>query len=160
MPLEEKNEKQAIEAFQALSAEEKTKQSGMRYLSEEEIAERTKKSNEIVTELFKNLLSDILASEKLVVTNDKSDDEKEVTFGKPLNNLYSNLVNSGGTYEDLVALQRVVFWLGKKLDVILNSYNIDIQKFMYQITGENTLDATPINVIKTVTKTLKEQKDK
>lgn len=148
-----------LEQFEALSPEEKSKVSGFKHYSEEQIAEKAKKSEEVVTTLFKKFFQDLISQENLVIGHLKSDDEKESSVSPAMNNLYQNAIDIGATFEDVDAVQRALFSLAKLLDRLRNTYQFDVQRLSYQLTGENYPDALPIKTILNITKAIKESKE-
>lgn len=145
-----------IEEFEKLSSAEKSKLSGVRHFTEEEINERAKKSEEVVRKLFTAFFTDILASEEMVIGHLKDDAEKEGTLSKPLNNVYQNAIELGATMEDIESVQRAIFAIGKYFDRIKNTYNIDLQKLSYAMTGENYPDSMPLKTLINLTRSFKE----
>lgn len=156
---EQNTEKMTLEQFMQLSADEKTKIAGIRFFSDEEIAERAIKSESIVTELIRRFFTDLLAQEKMVLGHLKTDEEKESTLTEPLNNLYYNAVDMGATFEDVMSVQSALFALAKNVDVIKNTYNQDLQKLMFAMIGENYPDSTPMKTLRNLTKSFVESKE-
>lgn len=148
-----------IDEFNALPVAEKSKLAGVRYFSEEEIAERAKKSEEMTMGLLKDFFIDLTSQENFVIGHLKTDDEMENTVSKPLNNLYQNAIERGATFEDLEGVAKAMLVLYKKVDMLRNTYNIDLQKLMYAMIGENYPDATPLKTIINLTQSFKEAKN-
>ena len=153
------HQKLTAEQFEALSSEEKSKISGFKHFTEEEILARSQKSDEMVAVLFRKFFEDLLANENIVIGHLKTDEEKESTLTKPLNNLYQNGIELGATMEDVEAVQRAIFSLAKYIDRVKTSYNHDLQRLMYVMVGENYPDATPIKTIINLTQAFKESKE-
>lgn len=155
----ETTKEMTMEEFDKLSPEEKSKITGTRHLTVEEINARSEKSEKMVVDLFRMFMTDILAQENIVIGHLKTDDEKESTLSQPINNLYYNAVEMGATNEDLEALQRALFALATKLGSLRNTFNLDLQKLMFVMTGENYPDSLPIKTVKLLTQAFKEQKE-
>jgi len=109
-----------------------------------------------VRKLFTAFFTDILASEEMVIGHLKDDAEKEGTLSKPLNNVYQNAIELGATMEDIESVQRAIFAIGKYFDRIKNTYNIDLQKLSYAMTGENYPDSMPLKTLINLTRSFKE----
>lgn len=152
------NEPLTTEQFEALSSEEKSKISGFKHYSEEEILEKTKKSDEIVAVLFRKFFEDLLANEAIVIGHLKTDEEKESTLTAPLNNLYQNAIDMEATMEDVEAVQRAMFSLAKYIDRVKTTYSHDLSKLMFAMVGENYPDAVPLKTLINLTKAFKDTK--